>query len=356
MQIPHWAAPAATNAAWSGCGSSGVPRPRTVVTARPSAWTASARHELMARPSSSTAQAPQSPRSHPDLTSVAARRCRRTPSRVSWASTVARTGAPFSVNSIARTGLRRRPEAPGDQGLDHRPAVLGAPAHVADGTRGGGRRRRGRRDRGGVQRRAHEPRLGLPGPEGARPDRAQRDPGLDDPPRAVELDPRRDAHDRDRAAALEPELDPALPAAVARDAHRADQLARPDRRLAGPDEEGVERERPLAGRTGQDEGGVEREERDREIGPGAGVGEVPPEGRLVAGEEIGEVVRGGPERRQARPHARVGEELAHRGPGPEPERAVLDRDPPELREPADVDQEPRVLPALAEVDEQVGAA
>src|SRR5581483_11871854 len=74
MQIPHWAAPAATNAAWSGCGSSGVPRPRTVVTARPSAWTASARHELMARPSSSTAQAPQSPRSHPDLTSVAARR------------------------------------------------------------------------------------------------------------------------------------------------------------------------------------------------------------------------------------------------------------------------------------------
>ena len=35
MQIPHCAAPSSTKAAWSGCGASGVPSPRTVVTDAP---------------------------------------------------------------------------------------------------------------------------------------------------------------------------------------------------------------------------------------------------------------------------------------------------------------------------------
>src|SRR5262249_24286145 len=194
------------NAAWSGCGDSGPPSPRTVSTALPSAWTARARHELIALPSSTTAQAPQSPRSQPDFTSVAARRWRRTPSRVSCGSTATRAGPPFTRSPLifvparpappppaptrwtafglwrGRGGGRRlggveRLQPPAHQRPHHGAPVVVAAPHVGDGPGRGGRRLGGARDDVERQRRSGEGRLGRPRAERPGGHRAEGDGG-----------------------------------------------------------------------------------------------------------------------------------------------------------------------------------
>ena len=70
VQNPHWNPPASTNRCCTGCRSSGVPSPATVVTARPSARSAGNTHECTGVSSTSTEHAPQSPVSQPFLTSV----------------------------------------------------------------------------------------------------------------------------------------------------------------------------------------------------------------------------------------------------------------------------------------------
>ncbi len=176
-------------------------------------------------------------------------------------------------------------------------------------------------------------------------------------PPASSADPGGDAHDRDRAAALQSELVPGLAAAVTRHHDLADQLARPGDRAARPQQEGVERDRPLVAGPREDDRGIERQQGHHEVGAGARIREVPAERRLVPREEVGEVPRRGRGARAAAPR-RAGRRAARPTVTPPPIRVTPSSalDPPKLRELADVDEQGRLASPLAEVDQEIGAA
>ena len=176
-----------------------------------------------------------------------------------------------------------------------------------------------------------------------------------DRPVRVHVEPGGDAHDRDRAAALQPELVPGLPAPVPGHDDVADQLAGPEDGAARPQEEGVERDRPLAARAREDDLGVERQERHDQVGARAPVREIPAERRLVPREEVGEVPRGVPERGQARRDEGRRAELPDRDAAADPRGAVLaPRSRRSSRSSVTSTTAPSLAPALAKVDQEVG--
>src|SRR6266851_92512 len=81
VQYPHCAACSAMNAAWSGSGWSGVPRPSIVVTSRLPTLRAGVEHERTARPPTSTVHAPHWARPQPKCEPVRPRSFRSTYSR-----------------------------------------------------------------------------------------------------------------------------------------------------------------------------------------------------------------------------------------------------------------------------------
>ena len=148
-----------------------------------------------------------------------------------------------------------------------------------------------RATRRGVERCADQVGLRLARTERPRSHGAERDPGVGDAAARVQRHPGGDAHDRDRAAALQSELVPGLPAAVTRHHDLADQLARPGDRAARPQQEGVERDRPLVAGPREDDRGIERQQGNHKVGAGARIREVPAQRRLVPREEVREVPR-----------------------------------------------------------------
>ena len=321
MQIPHCAAPSSMKAVWSGCGASGVPSPRTVVTARPSAWTARARHELIARPSRRTAHAPQSPRSQPGLDLGRREPLAQDPEerlvgldrRADPRAVQRELDRSHGSAALRRVETARRP-APGPWPSGSRPrprtSVMGRAAAAASSAA----------PRDALRRRAAR-RPGGPPPRAARNGRGPTAPS------AIRASATRPAASTATEVAtlttaiappsLQPELVPGLPAPVPGHHDLADQLAGPEGRAAGSQEERVERHasarRSAPARTTAASSARSGTTRSA---PGLAVRQIPAERRLVPGEEVGEVPRGGPERGQARRDERRGEQLPDWSPRP----------------------------------------
>src|SRR5262249_13115674 len=109
VQYPHCAACSAMNAACTLCGLSSVPRPSSVVTARPSTCFTEIEQDRTALPSSNTVQAAHCPRPEPNFTACSARELRkmyRSGCAGSHESTV--TARPFTRNVYFGIRVLRR--------------------------------------------------------------------------------------------------------------------------------------------------------------------------------------------------------------------------------------------------------
>src|SRR5687768_7124146 len=111
-QNPHCSDPFSSNSRCSGCSCSLVASPSIVSTSRPSACTASIRHELTDLPSTITVQAPQSPTSQPSLDPVNWRSSRSMRRRVVSGATCAVRRSPLTrMVTSAMSLLLRLPGA-----------------------------------------------------------------------------------------------------------------------------------------------------------------------------------------------------------------------------------------------------
>src|SRR5687768_1137901 len=143
-QNPHCSDPFSSNNCWSGCSCSLVASPSIVSTSRPSACTASIRHELTDLPSTITVQAPQSPTSQPSLDPVNSNSSRSIRRRVVSGATCAVRRSPLTrmvtsaMSLLLRAGALSLSEGVGafqgslGQYRDEVAAIVGGGTHVAD--------------------------------------------------------------------------------------------------------------------------------------------------------------------------------------------------------------------------------
>src|SRR5437660_3573399 len=107
VQNPHWSAWCSQHASWSGWSLPSRAKPSTVVTAAPSAWTASIKQARTLWPSTSTVQAPHTPCSQPMWVPVSPRSSRRKSTRSRRGSTVSWYAIPLTFISISRMFVSR---------------------------------------------------------------------------------------------------------------------------------------------------------------------------------------------------------------------------------------------------------
>src|SRR5690606_17203700 len=278
----HCSPPFSINAACTGCRLPLLANPSTVVTACPSASTASSRQDETGSPFTSTVQAPQWPVLHPSFVPVRLRLSRSTSRSVRCGSTARASFLPFTVSSIvwAMVGLsstvrlgERCAQRPPRQHANEVAPELRRGAHVGERLRSRLGLFSRRREQGVAWFLPREQYLYLRYKQRGGRHRAQSQPRGADAARFVQLQRRRHAYHRDvhRRARNVPHVGRASARLRSREDNLAQQLAGRERRPARPQEKASQGYRPLAIRPGDDGDGVQRQQGWGSVCRGRGV-------------------------------------------------------------------------------------